>query len=71
MAQNAGEAAVQMNRYFPGVHKYIALAQQKESGDLDAAIATMNRAVLYEAPWDAQHLSDTKRLFKELKSSNN
>jgi len=70
MAQNAGEAAVQMNRYFPGVHKYIALAQQKESGDLDAAIATMNRAVLYEAPGDA-HLSDTKRLFKELKSSNN
>ena len=70
MAQNAGEAAVQMNRHFPGVHKYIALAQ-KESGDLDAAIATMNRAVLYEAPWDAQHMSETKRLFKELKSSNN
>ena len=66
-AQAAGSAALEMNRHFPGAHKYIALAQ-KESGDLDAAIVTMNRAVLYETPWSEENMAETKNLFEELKS---
>jgi len=60
----AGSAALEMNRHFPQAHKYVALAQ-KASGDLEAAKATMTRAVLYEAPWDEANLEANKKLLKE------
>ena len=40
-----------MNRFFPNVHAFVAKAEAAQ-GDLDAAIRTMSRAVLYETPWD-------------------
>jgi tetratricopeptide (TPR) repeat protein len=61
MAINSGTAALEMNRHFPQAHKYIALAL-KASGDYDTAIATMTRAVLYEAPWDDKNLELNKAL---------
>jgi len=63
-----GSMAIEMNRHFPGVHKYVALSQ-KASGDLDAAIRTMTRAVLYETPWDDQNVNEARKLLNELKAS--
>lgn len=63
----AGSLALEMNRHFPQAHKYVALAQ-KASGDLESAIATMSRAVLYEAPWEDENLEVNKALLKELTS---
>jgi tetratricopeptide (TPR) repeat protein len=64
-ALNAGEAAIQMNRHFPNVHKYVALSQ-KAMGDNDAARVTMARAVAYETPWDEQHKADVLRMYHEM-----
>ena len=47
----AGEAAMAMNRHFPGVHKLLARPQQA-MGRIQLAVANMSRAVLYETPWD-------------------
>lgn len=60
-----GTAALEMNRHFPGVHKYLALSM-KASGDLDSAIDTMNRAVLYETPWDIKNKLEALNLYNEL-----
>ena len=49
-----GGGALEMNRHFPGVHKYIALSE-KALGKHDDARRTMMRAILYEAPWDDQN----------------
>ena len=61
----AAEAALEMNRHFQGVHKYKALSE-KASGDIDAAIRTMNRAVLYETPWDEDNKAEVLKLYNEL-----
>ena len=61
----AGDAALQMNRHFPFVHQYIALAQ-KAMGDLQAAKETMARALIYEAPWDDQHYERVLELYREI-----
>lgn len=63
-AIHAGTAAIEMNRHFPQVHRYVALSQ-KASGDLDAAKASMTRAVLYECPWDDSNLKANMELLKE------
>ncbi len=61
-----GQAAIEMNRHFPGVHKYIALAQ-KAQGDHDGARATMTRAVLYETPtWDDDNVEANRALLSEM-----
>ncbi|CAM9889157.1 unnamed protein product, partial [Heterosigma akashiwo] len=62
----AGSLALEINRHYPGAHKYVALAQ-KESGDLNAAIVTMNRAVLYETPWCEENKEKNREVFYELK----
>mmetsp|Transcript_62484 Transcript_62484/g.92876 ORF Transcript_62484/g.92876 Transcript_62484/m.92876 type:complete len:92 (-) Transcript_62484:2321-2596(-) len=64
-AINFGLAAVAMNRYFPGVHKVIAFSQE-ESGNLDAAVTTMNCAVLYETSWNDDNKRDVRKLYDEL-----
>lgn len=61
----ASNWAIDINRSFPGVYKYKALAE-KATGDLDAAIATMNRAVLYETPWDNDNRRKALALYDEL-----
>ena len=64
-AIDSGMAAIEMNRHFPQVHKYVALAQHA-SLDYDAAKAIMTRAVLYEAPWDDKNLEMNKALLEQL-----
>jgi tetratricopeptide (TPR) repeat protein len=53
-AVSATDWALEMNRHFPGVHKYKALSYER-MGKLDLAIEVMNQAVLYEAPWDEEN----------------
>ena len=48
-----GLAARDMNPHFPGIHK---------------ATNTMNRAVLYEAPWDDTNTIEIREMFEELQS---
>ena len=64
----AGEGAIEMNRHFPGVHKYVALSH-KQKGNLEEAQAVMNRAVLYETPWDDSNRQQNYDLWKELVAS--
>ena len=59
------EWAIEMNWSFPGVYKYKALAE-KATGNVDAAITTMNRAVLYETPWDSDNRLKALKLYDEL-----
>eukprot|EP00587_Corethron_hystrix_P010342 CAMPEP_0113323824 /NCGR_PEP_ID=MMETSP0010_2-20120614/16589_1 /TAXON_ID=216773 ORGANISM="Corethron hystrix, Strain 308" /NCGR_SAMPLE_ID=MMETSP0010_2 /ASSEMBLY_ACC=CAM_ASM_000155 /LENGTH=129 /DNA_ID=CAMNT_0000182905 /DNA_START=717 /DNA_END=1103 /DNA_ORIENTATION=- /assembly_acc=CAM_ASM_000155 len=47
---SAGTAALEMNRHFPQVHRFLALAHDKR-GDHAEARKMMKQAVLYEAPW--------------------
>ena len=63
-AISAGSAALEMNRHFPQVHKYIALAQ-KARGDPAAAMKTMKQAVLYEAPWCDATMQFNKDLLQQ------
>eukprot|EP00536_Pseudo-nitzschia_multiseries_P006572 jgi/Psemu1/15609/gm1.15609_g len=66
LAISLGEAAIEMNRHFPQVHKYVALSQ-KASGDLDGAIRTMGRAVVYETPWDEANQKVVLDMYEEMK----
>eukprot|EP00934_Nitzschia_sp_Nitz4_P004516 Nitzschia sp. Nitz4//scaffold100_size80364//69150//70262//NITZ4_005350-RA/size80364-processed-gene-0.40-mRNA-1//1//CDS//3329532112//4506//frame0 len=61
----ASEAAIMTNRHFPDIHKYKALSE-KAQGKLDAAIRTMGQAVLYETPWDDDHMKEVQTLYYEL-----
>lgn len=63
-AISAGSAALEMNRHFPQVHKYIALAH-RASGDPAAAMKTMKQAVLYEAPWCDETMQFNKDLLRQ------
>lgn len=60
-----GEAAIEMNRHFPGIHQYVALAY-KEQGDLQKAQDVMAQAVLYETPWDSDHREEVRELWVRL-----
>lgn len=64
-ALEAGSAALQMNRSFPGVHKYVALSH-KAKGDSEAAKVTMARAVVYETPWDEENKAKVLKLYHEI-----
>lgn len=57
--------AIEMNRGFPQVHKYIALSH-KARGNLDLAIKTMKEAVLYEAPYSDETILRNKEFLCEL-----
>lgn len=63
----ATEAALEMNRHFPNVHKYRALSL-KAQGDLKGAVDVMNCAALYETPWDDNHREEVLQLYEELKA---
>ena len=60
-----GREAIKLNRYFPQIHKYVALSQ-KASGKLEAAIKTMGRAVNYETPWDEANRKIVIKMYEEL-----
>jgi tetratricopeptide (TPR) repeat protein len=64
-AIRAGSFALEMNRHYEGAHKYVALAH-KAKGDLQQARRTMNRAVLYETPWDEDNRRTQAQLFREV-----
>jgi hypothetical protein len=61
---NAGEAAIEMNRHFPQIHRYVALAQMAK-GDPAEAVKTMKHAVLFEAPWCDETVQSNKDLLRE------
>lgn len=61
-----GESAIEMNRHFPQIHKYVALAQ-KASGDMEAAVRTMARAVHYETPWDDANRKKVLEMYESVK----
>lgn len=60
-----GKGAIEMNRHFPQVHKYVALSQ-KASGDLKGAVRTMGRAAMYETPWDDVNQKFVLEMYEEL-----
>jgi tetratricopeptide (TPR) repeat protein len=66
---DAGGAAIEMNRHFPQVHKYVALSQ-KATGDVEAALLTMSRAVLYETPWDDVNKKTVLEMYERMKEEN-
>jgi len=64
-AVGAGTAALEMNRHFPQVHRYVALAQ-RAMGDYTTAIKTVKAAILYEAPWCDDTIRFNKDLLREI-----
>jgi tetratricopeptide (TPR) repeat protein len=66
LAIELGESAIEMNRYFPQVHKYVALSQMA-NGDANAAMRTMGRAVCYETPWDEANRKIVQKMHEETK----
>jgi hypothetical protein len=68
-AIGAGMAALEMNRHFPHVHTYVALAQSA-SGDHAKAVKTMKNAVLYEAPWSDGTMQVNKKLLQDFTNTN-
>jgi len=64
-AIGAGTMALEMNRHFPQVHRYVALAQRAK-GDHVMAIKTLKAAVLYEAPWCDETIRSNKDLLREI-----
>jgi tetratricopeptide (TPR) repeat protein len=63
-AISVGEGAIEMNRHFPGVHKYVA-ASLKAKGDMESANQLLCRAALYEAPWDEEHVAKTRQEWQD------
>lgn len=64
-AISLGEGAIEMNRHFPGVHKYVALAYRAK-GCLEEARNVMSRAVLYETPWDENNMEEVRKLWEDM-----
>ena len=65
-----GDSAIEMNRHYDGVYKYLAMTH-KALGNIDEAIAVMKRAVLYETPWNPENVSQVKDLLAELEKEKN
>lgn len=65
VAIDLGEAALQTNRAFPGVHKVLALAY-KADGRLDEARKLAAAAILHEAPWDDDNKEENWKFWKEI-----
>lgn len=63
-AISLGEGAIQMNRFYPGCHKYVALAY-KATGDLEKAQRVAAEAVVYETPWDDSNRIQVREFYRE------
>jgi len=64
-AIQVGKGAILFNRHHQEVHKYVALSY-KAKGELEKAKKYMTLAVLYETPWDEEHVQKAKLLLHEL-----
>ena len=60
-----GQAAIAMNRYFPGSHHYVALAYLASSNMQREAQQCAAEAVIFEAPWDEDHQAKTKGFYRQ------
>lgn len=60
-----GENAVQMNRYYDGVYKYLVLSY-KAVNRWDEAVLNMRKAVMYETPWDRANVDMLKQMLTDL-----
>jgi Tetratricopeptide repeat len=69
-AEAFAENALAMNRHFPGIHILIAQCQWA-TGKKTAAIRTMSRGVLYEAPWDEDNQKENRAYLQEFMDSLN
>ncbi len=56
-----GEYVIEMNRHYEEAYTYVALAH-KAMGNLEEAVRTMQRAVVYETPWDPVNVQKVKEL---------
>ena len=57
--------ALDCNRHFENVHRYMALSQ-RALGQLDEAVLTIRRAVRYEEPWHEEHTQRCQEKLNEL-----
>ena len=64
-ARDMGSDCINVSRWIPGVHKYVALSH-KALGDINEAKKIMSRAILYEAYWDEDNLQQNKELLQML-----
>ena len=64
-AIDVGSDAIEWDRSLAGVHKYVALAQTP-LGDIDGAMKTISRAILYEEHWNKDNLQENKNILKGL-----
>eukprot|EP00597_Dinobryon_sp_UTEXLB2267_P000607 CAMPEP_0170065584 /NCGR_PEP_ID=MMETSP0019_2-20121128/5615_1 /TAXON_ID=98059 /ORGANISM="Dinobryon sp., Strain UTEXLB2267" /LENGTH=225 /DNA_ID=CAMNT_0010272487 /DNA_START=334 /DNA_END=1012 /DNA_ORIENTATION=+ len=60
-AIEVGEKVIQMNRHYEGSYIYVALSY-KALGLLTEAARTMQRAEVYETPWDEKNKAKVKAL---------
>lgn len=60
-----GNLAIEMNRHYPQVYKYVVFSYF-EKGDLDQAQTIANRAILYETPWDKSNQQQNETMYLEL-----
>jgi len=64
-ALDAAEAALSMNRAFPGIHRLLAKIHMAK-GNKEMALEVMSRGVLYETPWDDRNIQDNITFYEEL-----
>lgn len=71
---DAANRAIEIDRSVPGVHRFkalslVQLAEQSldnAKGLMGQAVLTMNQAVLYEVPWDAETRATNLELYQSL-----
>lgn len=64
-----GELAVEMNRHYEDVYKYIILSFVALER-IDLAMQVCKRAIRYEVPWDIEHRQKLEAQLKELQEKN-
>jgi tetratricopeptide (TPR) repeat protein len=67
-AMKVAEHNIGEGRWQPGAHKIKALIH-KQRGEWEEAVRTMNRALLYEAPWNEKNRTENFELYNELLSA--
>ena len=65
MAIMAGNEAIQRNRHWPGIRKFVALSE-KACGNEETAKTIAAQAVHYESPFDEQHKLTVMQLYDEI-----
>ena len=60
-----GEGALEMNIIYEGAYTHVALAY-KALGNINEAARMLQRAIVYETPWDLDNLKKVRDLAKQL-----